>query len=413
MPKLLSLNSYHYRRGGSDVVYLEHDAMFRALGWQTAQMAMHHPKNEPSDWSRFFVDELEFGHDYGLFDKLVMATKVVYSFEARKRLSALLDVFAADVAHVHCIYHHLSPSVLPLLKSRGIPVVLTAHDLKIACPAYKMLNEGGVCEACKGGRVWNVVARRCVRGGLATSAIVGVESALSKAAGLYRNNLARVVTPSRFYRQKLIEWGWDAAQLAYIPNYVDAGAIEPVYAPGDYFLFFGRLAVEKGVKTLIHAAVSAGVPLKVVGTGPLEAELKTVAQGTSVEFLGYRSGDALWELVRGCRAVVLPSEWYENAPMSILEAYAHGKPVIGADIGGIPEMIDRGRTGWLFPSKDAVALARILEEVKALAPDVLARMGYAAREKVDQAFTRERYAREMQSLYEELMSNPSARQSRR
>ena len=412
MPKLLSLNSYHYRRGGSDVVYLEHDAMFRRLGWATAQMSMHHPKNEPCEWSRFFVDELEFGHDYGLLDKLTMATKVVYSFEARRKLAALLAEFPADVAHVHCIYHHLSPSVLPLLKARGIPVVLTAHDLKIACPAYKMLNDGGVCEACKGGRVWNVVTHRCVRGGLATSAVVGVESALAKAAGLYRKNLARVVTPSRFYRDKLIEWGWAPEQLAYIPNYVDAAAVVPQFAPGAYFLYFGRLAPEKGVSTLIRAAVSAGVPLKVVGTGPLEAELKRVAQGTAVEFLGYQSGDALWDLVRGCRAVVLPSEWYENAPMSVLEAYAHGKPVIGAEIGGIPEMIRPGETGWLFPSQEAAALAQVLVEARGTRDEVLSLMGRAARSTVESEFTRARYASEMQSLYETLMAARTGRLAR-
>lgn len=143
MARLLSLNTYNYRRGGSDVVFLEHDAMFRAQGWDTAVMAMHHPKNDPSPWSQFFADEIEFGHKYGALDKLAMAGKVIYSGEAKRKISALLDKFPTDVAHAHCIYHHLSPSVLDELKQRGIPTVMTAHDLKLACPAYKMLNWGG------------------------------------------------------------------------------------------------------------------------------------------------------------------------------------------------------------------------------------------------------------------------------
>ena len=145
-PRLLSLNSYHYRRGGSDVVYLEHDALFQELGWETAVMSMHHPKNMPSRWSEYFVEELEFGNAHGIKDKLVKASKAIYSFEAQDKLGKLLKVFPADVAHLHCIYHHLSPSVLPVLHEAGIPSVLTAHDLKIACPAYKMLNSTGVCE---------------------------------------------------------------------------------------------------------------------------------------------------------------------------------------------------------------------------------------------------------------------------
>src|SRR5690606_2863211 len=144
IPRLLSLNSYHYRRGGSDVVYLEHDELFREMGWQTAVMSMHHPKNIASPWSAYFVDELEFGQTSGLLDKIVKAGKVVFSLEAQRKLRSLLQVFPADVAHLHCIYHHLSPSVLPVLHQAGVPVVLTAHDLKIACPAYKMLNGDGI-----------------------------------------------------------------------------------------------------------------------------------------------------------------------------------------------------------------------------------------------------------------------------
>ncbi len=320
--RLLSLNSYHYRRGGSDVVYLEHDALFRGLGWDTAVMSMHHPKNIESPWSRYFVDELEFGHTSGLLDKVVKAAKVVYSLEAQKKLRQLLAAFRADVAHLHCIYHHLSPSVLPVLHDAGVAVVLTAHDLKIACPAYKMLNHTGICERCRKGSVLNVVKHRCVRESLGASAIVAVESGLQRSLRLYRRYLGRVVTPSRFYKQKLMEWGWPEAQLAYVPNYVDAGRFTPSYEPGDYFLFAGRLAVEKGVATLLKAAIQSKVALRIAGTGPLEAELRGLPGADQVQWLGFCSGEALWQQVRGARALVLPSEWYENAPMSILEAYA-------------------------------------------------------------------------------------------
>jgi glycosyltransferase involved in cell wall biosynthesis len=406
-PRLLSLNNYHYRRGGSDVVFLEHNAMFHTLGWQTAVMAMHHPKNEPSCWSSFFVDEIEFGQEYGTFEKISMAGKVIYSIEAKRKLSLLLDEFPADVAHVHCIYHHLSPSVLLELKQRGIPTVMTAHDLKLACPAYKMLNSGGICEKCHNGNLINVVTNRCIQHSLSISALVMIESALHKSLGLYKNNLDRVVVPSLFYKKKLMEWGWAENKLTYIPNYVDASTFTPQYNPGDYFFYFGRLSIEKGVGTLIKAAALAKVKLRVAGTGPEDIFLKSLAAevGCDIEFLGYVSGEALWKWVREARAVVLPSEWYENSPMSVLEAYACGKPIIGARIGGIPEMVHEGETGALFKSCSVDELADSLCRFAAMPDCVVSEMGETACNYVSKTFTTKRYRDDILDLYEQLGVN--------
>ena len=404
MPKLLSVNSYHYRRGGSDVVYLEHAALMQELGWENAFFAMHHPKNEPTPWDRHFVSEIEFGHAYTPLAKIAMASKVIYSFEARRKVRQLLKEFPADIAHLHCIYHHLSPSIIPALKDAGVPVVMTAHDLKIACPAYKMLNRTGVCERCRGGNYTNVVKYRCVRDSLAASAIVAVESTVHGLLKTYRRHLDKVVVPSRFFRDKFVEWGWPAGQFEYIPNYVDATRFRPDFEPGNYFLYFGRLAPEKGVATLLEAAARAGVPLKVVGTGPEDEALKRLnaEYGQSAEFLGYRSGDELHELIRGALAVVLPSEWYENAPMSVLESFALGKPVVGARIGGIPEMVIDGQSGWAFESRNATELADVLKKIKQAPKAEVAALGRSARAFVEENFSRARYVRATQALYASL-----------
>ncbi|KAF7598268.1 MAG: glycosyl transferase [Candidatus Dactylopiibacterium carminicum] len=401
MPALLSINSYHYRRGGSDVVYLDHAALMESQGWENAFFSMRHPKNLETPWSRYFIDELEFGQAYSLRQKLTMAAKAVYSFEAQRKLRMLLADFRPDVAHLHCIYHHHSPSILPVLSDAGIPVVMTAHDLKIACPAYKMLNRTGVCERCKEGSVLNVIRHRCVRDSLSASAIVAVESGLQRAMKAYLKHLTRVVAPSRFFLEKFVEWGWPRERFVYIPNYVDAVKFEPCFEPGDYFLYFGRLAPEKGVATLMRAAKSAGVRLKIAGTGPIEAELHALQaelQG-EIEFLGFRSGVDLHALIRGARAVVLPSEWYENAPMSVLESFAFGKPVIGARIGGIPEMIEDGENGWRFESGDAAALAEVLSRVQGTSASDLARAGRAARDGVETRFNWAGYTAAMLALY--------------
>ncbi|SEQ89668.1 Glycosyltransferase involved in cell wall bisynthesis [Nitrosomonas sp. Nm51] len=401
--KLLQLNTYNYRRGGSDAVFLDQDKLFKTLGWKTAAFTMHHPNNEPSPWSDYFADELEFGENYSLPQKIIMAGKVIYSFEAKQKLARMLDAFRPDIAHAHCIYHHLSPSVLSLLHERGVPTVMTAHDLKIACPAYKMLNSHGICEKCKRGNVLHVVKNRCIHNSLITSALVAVESGVHKALRLYKNNLDRVIAPSQFYNKKLIEWGWPEQQISYIPNYINCDDYAPNYESEDYFLYFGRLAPEKGVGTLIRGAIETGISLKIAGTGPIEKELKALAKDrANIEFLGYCSGENLWSLIRNAKAVVLPSQWYENAPVSVLEAYASGTPVIGADIGGIPEMILPAKTGFLFQSGSVPSLVDAIAQLNRKTSAQIAEMGRRCREYVSATFTRERYINDLLSLYAEL-----------
>ena len=402
--RLLSINSYHYRRGGADAVYLDHAALMESLGWKNAFFAMHYPQNDPTEWSRYFIDEIQFGHDYSLGQKIVKASKVIYSFEAQRKLRHLIADFQPDIAHIHNIYHHQSPSILPVLKRAGIPSVMTAHDLKIACPNNKMLNRTGICERCKGGRFHEVIRYRCVQDSLAASTIVAAESTLHRWLDSYARNLDRIIVPSRFYLEKFVQWGWRRDLFAYVPNYVDASGFAPAYRPGDYFLFFGRLAEEKGVATLVEAAARSGVRLKLAGTGPLDTDLKAIAarSGADIEFLGFRTGPGLHALVGGSRAVVLPSEWYENAPISVLEAFALGKPVIGADIGGIPELVRPGETGWLFKSGDVDGLSAALQTVRGLPDAEIEGLGRQARTLVAHDFSRRRYVESILEIYSAL-----------
>jgi len=404
MPRLLNVNNYHYRRGGSDVVYFEHAELLSDAGWESAFFSMHHPNNIQSSWSKYFVDELEFGHAYSAYDKIRMASKVIYSREAQKKVSELIDVFCPDIAHLHCIYHHLSPAILPTLKNAGIPVVLTAHDLKIACPAYKMLNNDGICERCKGGDYFNLIKHRCVKDSLLVSTLVAIEGFLHRYLKSYEDNVDRIVVPSQFFINKFVEWGWDKEKFEYIPNYVDVEKFSPAYLPGDYILYFGRLAPEKGISTLLKAASSAKVKLKIIGTGPLEQELKAEAMqlGGDIEFLGYQSGEALYSEIKKSRATVLPAEWYENAPMSVLESYALGKPVIGSNIGGIPELISNDQTGWTFTSGNHQELSALLVNVFNLGDSRISEMGELARSTVETKFNKRIYLDSMLNLYKDL-----------
>lgn len=402
MPNILLVNSYHYRRGGADVVFLEQAKIMRRMGWNVAEFAMQHPKNEPSSYSDFFSEEIEYGHDYTAIDKLRHAGKVIYSFEAAKKITALIEREKPDVVHAHNLYHHLSPSVIHAAKKCGVPVVYTAHDLKLLCPAISMLSNGNVCEDCRTKGRSSVVRKRCQKGSLALSALVYVESTFHAMTGMYRDTIDRLITPSRFFRDKFEQWGWSGAPIEHVPNFVDLETMPaPRFEPGDRFVYFGRLSREKGLVTLVDAAIRAKVRLRLVGTGPVEDDLRrrVEASGADVEFCGFRKGDELWSLVQGGRAVVLASEWYENAPLSILEGYACGKPVLGARIAGIPEMIRPGETGDVFESGSSDDLARVLRAYADLPDDAVAAQGRAARAWVQRDFTVERHMAGLLDVY--------------
>ena len=381
MPTLLSINNYFYRRGGAEVVFLEQNRLLEEAGWDIVPFAMRHDKNLPSPWSEFFVEEIEFGEAYSLREKAVRALKITYSMEARRNIKRLLERANPDVAHAHNVYHHISPSFFEVLHARGVPTVLSLHDLKIACPAYKMLTHDGICERCKGGKIWNVATQRCIKGSRVLSAVIMLETAVHRLLGCYSKNVDRFVVPSRFYIDKLVEWGWPRERFIHVPNFVDIDLLRPMGPPGEHFVYCGRLGPEKGLATFIRAVAQSRVKAQIIGTGPEEAALRALAQetGAIVDFAGYRSGEELYALLRSARALVLPSEWYENAPMSVMEAYALERPVIGAEIGGIPELVREDETGALFPSGDQDALAAQLTRFAGLSTQAVWDMGKAGR----------------------------------
>ena len=399
--RLLAINNYHYRRGGSDVMFLEQNRLFEASGWAVVPFAMRHPNNLPTPWAAYFVDEIEYGRSYAPLQKLKHAASVIYSREARARLGRLLDVAPPTVAHAHNVYHHLSPSIFPLLKRRGVPVVMTVHDLKLACPAYTMLSGGTICERCRGGRIANVALHRCIKGSLALSTLVLAETAVHRTLGLYAKHVDRFVVPSRFYIDKLVEWGWARDRFVHVPNFVDAEALVPRPDVGDGFVYFGRLSPEKGLETLIRAAAMTRQTVALVGTGPIESSLRALAAeiGADARFLGFRTGTALAEAVGAARAAVLPSTWYENAPVSVMEAYALGRPVIGARIGGIPELIREGVTGATFASGNVEALAVQLARFAAMDKAKIAAMGAAGRAWMRAEFSPSAYLDRLMALY--------------
>jgi len=403
LPTLLSVNNYYYKRGGAEGVFLSHNALFEQSGGTVVPFSMQHPDNLESSWDKYFVDELEYGAGYSLLQKAWRVPKTIYSFEARKKLERLLDKSQPDICHAHNIYHHISPSILGVLNKRKIPTVITLHDLKLACPAYKMLSPNGICEQCKGGRQINVVRNSCIKGSRLLSSIVYLESKLHSVLQTYERYVDRFVVPSQFYIDKFVEWGISRERMVYIPNFSEFESSSPE-TPGSTITYFGRLGHEKGIATLIRAAALAGVSIRIIGEGPDDQSFVALAKelGAQVEFCGYLSGQYLKDKLRQSKAVVLPSEWYENAPLSILEAYSLEIPVLGANIGGIPEMIKEGVSGATFASADVQQLADKLSWIDEMGSESAHAMGVAGRALVDEKFTRQKYMSRILALYAEL-----------
>jgi len=409
--RLLAVHRWRHRKGGAEGVHLDHLALFRERGWDCADFAVVHPDNEPSAWSDYFP--AAFAPRPGVAG-VTSLPRFFHSREAGEKFARLIDDFRPDVIHAHGIYHHLTNAILAPARRRGVPIVYTLHDYKLICPAYHFYTpKRGVCERCKGGRQWRCLTNRCTQGPLAMDALYALDGWRQWHSGALRRAVARFVGPCRFIVDKFAEHGFPRDKLRYVPNFFESADDAPAAAGevaalraarGRHILYFGRLSPEKGVETLIDAAAAANAPLVVVGDGPQRGALENQARalGAPVQFTGHLKGAALWAQVEAATAVALPSQWYEIAPKSVLEAQARGKPVIAARIGGLPELVAPDENGFLVEPGDRAGLAETLRRVLVLDDASLAAMGAKGREQATTRFTRDRYYREMTAIYAEL-----------
>lgn len=405
--RVLAVNKFYHIRGGSDRYFFELARLQEEKGHQVIPFSMDHERNEPTPYAPFFISRIEFFEDGGIFHSLRAALRVLYSWEARQKIRRLVEATKPEIAHLHIICHQISPSILPSLKRYGLPVVQTLHEYKRICPTYSLVAHGRVCERCKGHRYYQAVLQRCNRGSLAASLLNCLEMYLHKSLHIYEKNIDLFITPSDFMRRKMIEFGMNGQKIVHLPNFIHVDLYQPSYEYGDYFLYVGRLIEIKGLFTLLRAMKGKrDSKLYMVGEGELRPELERYAAHEGVEnvrFLGYRSGEELHSLIRNSMFTILPSEWYENCPMAVIESLALGKPVIGARIGGIPELIDEGVDGLLFQPGQVEDLAAKIEwflENKHL----LAKMGKAGRDKIKRKYGAEEHYRRIMELYSRVLA---------
>jgi glycosyltransferase involved in cell wall biosynthesis len=401
--RVLAANKFYFVKGGAERYFFELKRILEERGDEVIPFAMRHEANEPCEHSDLFASREDFEDGVGVMGRLRAAARVVYSMEARRRIEELVDRTRPDVAHLHNIAHQLSPSILYGLRAKGVPVVQTLHDYKLVCPNYQMFVDGETCERCREWRYFNAVARRCMRDSLSRSITVCVEAYVHRLLRTYERNVAAFIAPSRSLRDRMIAHGVDAERIEHVPYAIELGAYEPRYESDGYAVYVGRLSAGKGVEALLAAAALArDVRLKVAGTGPLEGRLRTAALTDgldNVEFVGHRTGDDLRSLFSGALFVVVPSECYENSPLTIYEALAYGKAVVGSTMGGIPELLKAGETGLIFEAGDHEALARCLRELWA-DPARTTEMGRRGRRRAEIEYTPEGHYRRIREIYE-------------
>lgn len=405
--KILQINKFHYPKGGADKYYLDLSGLLENNGHEVIHFAMQDKKNLPSPYGKYFISYVDFSRTRFNKEGLRAVGRMLYSLEAKKKIERLITAESPDIAHIHNIYHQLSPSILPALKKAGIPVVMTAHDYKLITPNYNMYHDGAVCEHSKVYKFWNTFVYKCVKDSYAASALAALEMFFHKLFKFYEKNIDVIVTPSQFMADKFVEYKQDKKKIKVVRNYVDFENFRVNNESKDYFVYFGRLSQEKGLEYLLEALkLAPSAKLKIVGAGPEEEKLKNKASNLlierRVEFMGYKKEEELWQVVKNSLAVVLPSVWYENAPLSILEAQAFAKPVLGSKIGGIPELIEHGREGLLFKPADYREIAAQLQWSLAN-KEQLKEMGLRARKKIEENFTPQKHYQKIMAVYQKLL----------
>jgi glycosyltransferase involved in cell wall biosynthesis len=406
--KILQVNKFFYPFGGSEGYFFNLRQVLKQNGHEVIDFSMADKRNLPSDYSDFFVSHVDYAAANNLIDKIKAVGRIIYSFEAEMKIAQLIRQTKPDIVHLHNFYHQISPSILSVFKHYNLPVVMTVHDYKILCPNYQMFTQGEVCERCKIYKYHQAVKYRCLKNSRLKSLIVAIEMYLHRWwLKSYRRNIDLLIAPSEFMRDKFIEWGWDGDKIVHLPNFIELeklNHIRPQKVAEDYVIYFGRLSPEKGIETLIRAMTLTRnkIQLKIVGVGSQKEELeKLVARlnlDKQVEFLGFRSGDELYQLVANARFSFMPSIIYENNPLAVIESLALGRAVIGARIGGIPELVIHKETGLNFRAQNNQDLAQKMDyawENK----EVMDKMGQRGRELVCKNFNTKEHYKKIMAIY--------------
>lgn len=354
------------------------------------------------------VDNETIDETAGVAGQVRLAATTIWSTTGMQRVASAVRTIRPDVVHVHNTFPLLSPAIYAPSRALGPAIVQTLHNFRLVCPNGVLFRDGHPCEDCVGKPVaLPGVVHACYRDSVLASGVVAGMLAVHRIRGTWRRDIDRFVALSSFARDRLIHGGIPPSRMSVLRNFVDEPSA-PAGDAGEDLLFVGRLTEDKGVPILLEAWRSSRIPgrLRIAGDGPLGPLVRTAAAepGSRIDALGRLSRDRTLEEMRRARAVIVPSQWYENCPMTVIEAFACGRPVIATRHGGLAEMVEDGSTGLLVDPGSAAGLAASLARAVA-EPDLMVAMGQAARRRYEEAYSPEVAYRALIDVYREAIEH--------
>jgi glycosyltransferase involved in cell wall biosynthesis len=394
MKILLTHNTYQ-DRGGEDVVCVQERELLESAGHEVVEYQRHNSEIRT----------------YSTLRKISLLGRTVWAGDSRKEFAGLLRQSRPDVVHIHNTFPLISPSIYWACREERVPVVQTLHNYRLFCPGANFSRDGRTCEDCIGGSFWKGVQHGCYRNSRVQTAPVALMLYVHHARKTWHRMVDCYIALTGFARNKFIQAGLPADKIVIKPNCVDP---DPGMksGTGSYALCVGRVSQEKGVPTLIEAwrQIPQKYPLRIIGDGPARAQLEAEckAQGLShISFLGHQPRERVIEAMKQARLVVFPSELYENLPLTIIEAFACGTPVLASRLGAMPEIVEEGRTGWLFTAGSADDLARATqcawEQTQSLRT-----LGEQARQEFEARYTAEANLQQLTQIYQNVIERRSA-----
>lgn len=413
--KVLLIDNFLYRRGGAEVVFLNTGELLKAKGHEVVYFSQEWKENLPCDDAKYFPKGIDT-QSQGILNKLKGVGNYFYNKDAADKLEELIKVEQPDIAHVHLFWGGISGSIFKVLRRYNIPIVHTAHDYRLVCPGYAFKNgRNEICEKCAGKNFLHCISNRCSKGSLLMSTLMCMEMYYRNCFMNPLDNIDSFMFVSDFSYKKHLQYApkYKEKHCVTMYNFQDAEVLEQVSKDlntyNGYYLFYGRLSYEKGIQTLI--TVFSELPklkLKIVGTGPLEDELKQLCRDkevSNIEFLGYKTGEELFGIIKNAKFVCVPSECYENNPMTIIESYTLRTPVVGSALGGIVEIIEEGETGYKFQSGNTVDLKRAIDKAEALNEEEYSKMKDRAERFAEKNFSKDVYYAKLMELYRHTIEN--------
>ena len=397
--RILLVNKFHYLKGGSEKYYFELGKLLKKHGHEVAYFSMEDKKNIKTGDKEYFVKLI----DLNTGSKL-KALDVIYSRENKKEMEEALEDFKPDIVHLNNFQRQLSASIIDPIKKRNIPIIYTAHDLQAICPAITMLDKDkNICEKCMSGKYFNCIKKKCIKNSNLKSILGAIEGKYYRIKKIYAKSIDKIIAPSEFYRTKLIEDGIPKDKVIVLHNFIDTNEYDIPTSDEGYAVYIGRLSKEKGILNLIEAmSIIKEGKLKIAGDGPEKVNIFKFIKKNNledrIELLGYLNKEQVKDVVSKCRCVVVPSIWYENCPYSVLETLAIGKPVIGSNIGGITELIENNKTGYIYNYKNINDLSEKLEKIFE-EKEVIKKLNKNAKEEAKKIFEKEKYYNEIMKVY--------------